>query len=384
MPMPTRSWPARRILAMAGMPLIALGLGAGLPAAQSTEKHAVPGASVAIWDLAGQVTVEPGTGSDVVVEVTRGGPDGSRLRVEQGPIGEWQTLRVVFPADHVVYREPSAWGTHLEVGEDGRFDDRTLFPGKTPRRRVLISGRGSGLDAHADLRVRVPAGRTLQLFLGVGAATISNVDGDLRVRAASASVTTRGTRGPLAIDSGSGELRVRDARGDVVLDTGSGGALVRGVRGERLRLDTGSGGVTVLDAEVKELRVDTGSGSVEIADLRAPDITLDSGSGAVRMNLLRGPLRSLTIDTGSGGVTLGVPLEIDASFEIETGSGGIHIGVPHEVVERAHDSVRGRFGGGHGHIRIDTGSGGVRIIPRAASGAQLHSVPGALISLTFA
>lgn len=368
---------------MAGISLLALGLGVGFPAAQSVERHVVPGASVAIYDLAGQVTVEPGSGGDVVVEITRGGAEGARLRVEQGALAGWRTLRVVFPSNRVVYRQPGAWGTQVEVSEDGRFDDQDLLRLDAPRHRVQISGRGAGLEAHADLRVRIPAGRSLALFLAVGAATISNVDGDLRVSVASASLTTRNTRGSLAVESGSGEVRVRDAAGRVTLDSGSGGVDVRGVRGPSLRLDAGSGGVSASGVVVDELRADTGSGPIELEEVRAPVIALDSGSGGVRINLVSGPLRSLDIDNGSGGVTLAVPREIDATLEVEHGSGQVDIRVPYRLRQMTGDHLRGTLGDGGGRIRIETGSGGVRIEPRGTSSSQLRGGVGSLIRYGF-
>jgi lia operon protein LiaG len=376
--------PPRRVLGLAGLTLLALGLGSGFPAAQSVERQVVQGTSVAIYDLAGQVTVEPATGGDVVVEVTRGGADAARLRVEQGAVAGWQTLRVVFPANRVVYRQPGAWGTDVDVSDDGRFDDQKLLHLETARHRVQISGRGTGLDAHADLRVRVPAGRSLALFLAVGEATITNVDGELRVSVASAGLTTRNTRGSLAVESGSGQLRVRDAVGRVTLDSGSGGMDVRGVRGPLLQLDSGSGGVTARDVEVDELKGDTGSGGIELEEVRAPVIALDTGSGGVRISLGSGPLRSLVIDSGSGGVTLAVPRGIGATFDVEHGSGDVDIQVPHQVREMTRDHVRGTLGDGSGRIHVETGSGSVRITPRAASGARSQGGIGLLIGHAFA
>jgi hypothetical protein len=364
---------------MAGIWLLAVGLGAGFPATPSTERHVVPGGAVAIYDLAGRVAVEPTTGTDVVVEVSRGGADAARLRVELGPVGEWQTLRVIFPEARVVYPEPGSWGDRVQVTDDGRFDDGSVIHRSAPRHTVLVTGRGPGLEAHADLRVLVPGGRTLALFLAAGAATVSNVDGDLRVSVASATVTTRQTRGSLVVESGSGELRVNDAEGRISLDAGSGGALVRGARRGPLRLDTGSGGVTVIDAEVDELEAETGSGAVEITDSRSPEIALDTGSGSVRVNLLRGPLRTLDVDCGSGGVTLAVPKQLDATFDVESGSGGVRIEVPHQLLERDGDHLRGRFGDGRGHIRIEAGSGSVRIVPRESFSSQWHGGPGTLL-----
>ena len=43
---------------------------------QATERRAVGGNAVAIYNLAGRVRVEGGAGSDVVVEITRGGAAG--------------------------------------------------------------------------------------------------------------------------------------------------------------------------------------------------------------------------------------------------------------------------------------------------------------------
>ena len=50
--------------------------------AQASERFTLRGERVSVWNLAGNVTVEPTSGSEVVVEVTRGGEDGRRLSVE--------------------------------------------------------------------------------------------------------------------------------------------------------------------------------------------------------------------------------------------------------------------------------------------------------------
>lgn len=385
MPTPPPTRPLHRFMAAAGTSILALGLSAGPPAAQSVERYPLPSGLVAIYDLVGSVALEPAAaGEGGVVEVTRGGADGARLRVGQGAVGEWQTLRVIFPGNHIVFDEPGNWGTRVDVGDDGRFDDQSLIHSPGARHRVDINGRGPGIDARADLRVHVPAGRTLALFLAVGAVTVTNVDGNLRIGVGSASVTTQNTRGSIAIESGSGQLRVRDATGEVSLGTGSGGAIVRGVRGGRLSLDTGSGQVTVLDVEVDKLNADSGSGGLELADIRAPEIHLDSGSGSVRLGLLSGPLRTLAIDTGSGGVTVRAPRQLDATFDISAGSGGVHIDVPHQITTRDSDHLRGTFGKGGGRIYIESGSGGVRIVPHENSSSRAPGGMGSLLRFAFA
>ena len=79
-------------------------------------------------------------------------------------------------------------------------------------------------------------------------------------------------------------------------------------------------------------------------------------------------MESVDIDTGSGGITLVIPAKLGAEFDVETGSGGIRIDVPHQAFEIERDHVRARIGDGRRSIRIDSGSGGVRLLPRGASG----------------
>ena len=372
-PFPSRSRPVRLL---ADVVLMGLALSAAASAAPAPERYVVRGASVAIYDLVGELTAVAGTGADVVVEVTRGGADADKLRIEEGPVGEWQTLRVVFPASRVIYGGFGSWETNLHVGDDGRFSDGGLVGHDRGRHRVKVSGRGDGLKARADVKVMVPKGKRVGLFLGVGSASVTHVDGDLHLDLSGADATVRGTRGSLAIDSGSGTIRVEDATGVISLDSGSGSTTLRTVRGERLSIDTGSGGLTVTDAAVDLLSADTGSGSVEIKDLIAQEISLDSGSGSVRVSLLPGSPRSIVIDSGSGSVTLAVPDDLDASFDFETGSGGIDIDVPHHITRSSSDHVSGRFGSGQGHIHIDSGSGGIHIIPSATSGSPKKSARG--------
>jgi hypothetical protein len=224
-----------------------------------TSTHRLGGTEVAVYNLAGVVHVEAGSGTEVQIDVTRRGPDAARLRVESGPIRNRETLRVIYPESRIVYRPANQRGwrdsrTSLRVNADGTFDgDWDGLRGD----RVEIQSDGSGLDASADLTIRVPSGKSLDLNLAVGEATVSNVEGNLRIDVHAASVTTNGTRGKLDLDTGSGEVRVTDARGALVLDTGSGGVTLESISGPVLELDSGSGGITARGVEVEELRLDT-------------------------------------------------------------------------------------------------------------------------------
>ena len=100
---------------MQALPTLALALLIFAPsalAAQQAERYTLEGDDIAIYNLAGALTVEPGTGS-VTVELTRGGADAGRLQIERGELDGWETLRVVYPSQEVAY-------AGLESGSSGR------------------------------------------------------------------------------------------------------------------------------------------------------------------------------------------------------------------------------------------------------------------------
>jgi len=323
------------------------------------ERYVLRGDHIDICDLAGTVRVVPGTGPDIVVLVTRGGRDAARLRVETGNSRGRTTLHVIYPGDRVIYGRMRHGRTTLTVGHDGCLasGDHSLFG----RRRVTITGYGRGLEAWADLEIRLPRGLTSAVRLGVGEMTATGIDGDLTLDVAAASVRAERTRGPLVVDTGSGDVVMSDNEGsDILVDTGSGSVEIDGLRGGRVKVDTGSGEVTASRVAVEDLLVDTGSGGVELNDVTAPTISVDTGSGGVHVGLSRGP-RSLIVDTGSGGVTILGPPDLGAEVEVETGSGSIHTDYALVLTHKEHGYLQGTIGDGRGHIKVDTGSGGVSI-----------------------
>ena len=351
------------LIGMTAFVAVAHGTLAGGASAQTPDRYSIPGDAVAVYNLAGTVMIERGTGANVVIEVMRGGRDGARLEVERLEVDGRPALVVRYPDDDVVYDGRGGGTTSINVRRDGTFGSGRGGD------RVTIRRSGRGMHAHADLRIRVPAGRAVDLRLGVGAVAADDVDGGLDIDVHSAAVRTRGTKGRLRIDTGSGSVVVNEAEGDdILIDTGSGSVEVNGVRAGRLTVDTGSGRVIGSGIAASDLNVDTGSGSIRLADVSARDIVLDTGSGRVDLGLVT-HVERLLIDTGSGGVRLAVPEDLNASLEIDSGSGGIDIDLPVRITRRDRTSLTGTLGSGGGHIEIDTGSGSVSI----TSGRGTHS-----------
>ncbi len=341
---------------MRGMVLVAAALIAVPAGAQEVER--ISGRSVAVYNLAGQVEVVRGSGADVVVRVTRGGADASALRIATGEIRGRSTLRIIYPDDEIVYGDMGRGSnTSLSVRADGTFSDS----GNDRGDRVRIRGNGDGLEAWADLVIEVPAGRDIAVYLAAGEVSADDIEGEVSIDTGSGPVTATAIAGSLNVDTGSGSVVVRGVEGDLWIDTGSGRVEVSDVYGGEIEIDTGSGSVRGEGLNSEVLEVDTGSGSIQLEGVTAADVLLDTGSGSIDVELLS-DIDSFDADTGSGSVTVRAPADLGASIEIETGSGGIDLDFPVEVRSIRRDHVRGSIGDGQGNMRIDTGSGTIRLI----------------------
>ena len=235
-----------------GLPLILLA--AGLPLALralAQETWRLDGDRVAIYNLAGEVEVVRGNGSDVEVEINRGGADRDRLQVEVDRIDGSEALRVIYPDDRVVYERMGRSSATVRVRDDGTFFRNRSLGGLLRGDEVRISGRGRGLEAHADIVVRVPAGVAVAVYQAAGSGHAAGLASDLMFRTASGAMEVAGVVGDVEVDTGSGSVAISDVEGDVTADTGSGSIGLENIRGDRLEADTareGCGGATCRSA----------------------------------------------------------------------------------------------------------------------------------------
>ena len=318
-----------------------------LPGTLAAQRQvSLAGDAVALYNLAGDVTIVAGTGASVRVDVTPGGPDGGKLTFVERVVNGRNALVVQYPGDRVVYRGGEWSGsTQLHLREDGSFGDYGKDRGKRSRREVKITSSGQGLEAHADLRISVPAGTTLDVFLGVGRITATNVKGNL------------------TLDTSSGDVEASGITGNLEIDTGSGDVKVTGASGDEIRIDTGSGSVVATGLTATDVSIDTGSGSVTLGNVDAGRVSVDTGSGNVELDLM-GAIKGLNVDTGSGSVTVRMPATVGAQLAIETGSGDIETDFSVSVRRTEDDELVGTIGNGAGTITIETGSGDVRLLKR--------------------
>jgi DUF4097 and DUF4098 domain-containing protein YvlB len=311
-----------------------------------------------VYNLAGTVEIASGSGREVVVEVTRGGEDAERLQMEIREVDGREALIVRYPEGDVVYPAMGRRSnSQVGVRSDGSFYGDWSF---SRSRRVRISGSGRGSEAWADLKITVPAGGDLAVFLAVGPTVLDGVEGSVLIDAGSGAVRAREGKGELVVDTGSGEVIVEGFEGELHVDTGSGSVEIHDVMGGDVVIDTGSGSIVGNGVTARSLRMDTGSGLIRVRGVSAPAMVLDTGSGSVDVELT-GDLDDAEIDTGSGSVTVRVPESLGAEVWLDTGSGNVEIDLPFEARAVERDHVRGTLGDGRGRLRIDTGSGRIHL-----------------------
>ena len=331
-------------------------------AAQQAERFTLSGNDVAIYNLVGTLSIDRGTGTDVVVTLTRGGRDADQLTVERSTVRGLPSLGVVYPADHIIY---PAMGRHsstrFTIRHDGTWDGMDWGRHGHGSNQIEISGTGSGLEAFARLDISVPAGRKVRVYLGVGSVEVTNVEGTLSVDVASASITTHATHGNFSLDTGSGDIDVTTHDGDLRLDTGSGDITVTTQQNGALDIDTGSGSVRTSGITATSIRIDTGSGDIRLGDVTATRASLETGSGSIEARF-RNPIEDVKAETGSGDVTLRLPEGLNVTVDLDTSSGDLTLDFPVQLIRKDENSLRGKIGDGRGRLDVESGSGNISLL----------------------
>ena len=161
----------------------------------------------------------------------------------------------------------------------------------------------------------------------------------------------------LDASSGSGNVTDEGVGENSWLNTGSGNIHATGLHGG-FSVGTGSGNIYADQEGTGDVKAETGSGNIELRNLHG-GLKATTGSGDIKA--AGAPSAGWRLETGSGRVEIWVgdaPLTLDA----ESGSGGIH--TDREMLTQGSSSthhVTGKLNGGGPTVRIETGSGEIRV-----------------------
>jgi DUF4097 and DUF4098 domain-containing protein YvlB len=185
---------------------------------------------------------------------------------------------------------------------------------------------------------------------------------DLNLNTGSGGITIDGITGKLILDTGSGSISGSNLGGNVSADTGSGSVEIHNLVG-KLIADTGSGGISV-DGLTGTFSGDTGSGSIK-ASGQISKFFADTGSGSIHIDTSVSLTEDSSADTGSGSIKVQLPANSDFSFKGKTRSGSVDCAFPNVVItDKGKRHLHGSVGQNGPKLRLDAGSGDVRILPR--------------------
>ena len=161
----------------------------------------------------------------------------------------------------------------------------------------------------------------------------------------------------ISANSGSGDLNITGLSAPLTASTGSGDILAKNLTGD-ISLSTGSGEIHAQMNSSHSTRAQTGSGSIQLEGVTG-GLQAKTGSGDITISGQPGD--NWKLETGSGSVTLNTGHSA-FNLDFSTGSGDVHSDPPlttHGTLNAHH--VTGEINGGGPTVRVDTGSGDIRI-----------------------
>jgi DUF4097 and DUF4098 domain-containing protein YvlB len=161
----------------------------------------------------------------------------------------------------------------------------------------------------------------------------------------------------LEAGTGSGNIIVESVGEKAKLSTGSGNIHATGLH-DGFSTETGSGNIYAEETGEGDVKAQTGSGNIELRNLHGG---LRAGTGSGNINAGGMPTTDWKLETGSGNVDLWTGT-MGITLNAETGSGSIHS--EREILmqgELNRHHMVGKLNGGGPTVRVETGSGDIRI-----------------------
>ncbi|MGA2278428.1 MAG: DUF4097 family beta strand repeat-containing protein [Terracidiphilus sp.] len=259
----------------------------------------------------------PALGAEATFERTLSASGHVELSVATGS-GNIHITRGADSQVHIFGRVKSGWG-----GSEERVKEIAAHPPIEQTGNIIrIGGHNENLhNISIDYEIQAPENAFLEAASGSGDITVDGVGENAKISTGSGNIRAIGLHGGFSVGSGSGNIEAEQTgEGYVKASTGSGNLELRNLRGG--------------------LRAGTGSGDIEVSGVPTGDWKLVAGSG------------NIDLGTGNAAITL----------EASTGSGNIHTN--HEMMTNGssdHHHVSGKINGGGPAVRVETGSGDIRV-----------------------
>jgi beta-lactamase regulating signal transducer with metallopeptidase domain len=186
---------------------------------------------------------------------------------------------------------------------------------------IRIGGHQENLhDISISYEIEAPADTVLNAATGSGNITDTGVGQDAKLSTGSGNITATGIDGGFAAQTGSGNIAIDNAgQGDAKAQTGSGNIDLKGVHGS-LKAQTGSGTIKASGTPSSPWKLQSGSGTIELSTGNAP-MNLDASAGSGTIST-----QAATTQTSTDKHHMHVQLNGGGpEVRVETGSGSIRI-----------------------------------------------------------
>jgi hypothetical protein len=219
---------------------------------------------------------------------------------------------------HIFGRVKTGWG-----GDENMMREIAAHPPIEQTGNIVrIGGRHENWhNISIDYEIEAPANSFLDAGSGSGNVTDDGVGTNAKLSTGSGNIHATGLRGSFAVNTGSGDIFAEQAgEGDVKAQTGSGNVELKNLKGG-LRGGTGSGDIKVSGTPTNPWHLGTGSGNVEFwAGTAALTLDASTGSGSIHSDKEMLTLGSADKHHITGKINGGGP-----TVRIETGSGDIRV-----------------------------------------------------------
>lgn len=281
---------------------------------------------VDLSNIAGDITITGGGGTDAVIEV-----------VKTSRANSAEEAREMLQLVEVAITERS-----------GRAEIRTQYPRGDEWRRH----NRRNINVSVAFNITAPAGTRLNVKSISGGIKAKGIRGDISAESVSGNVVIAEAGRIAQAKSVSGDVQITDTTVEGALDAGSvsGSVVLRRVKARYLDLGSVSGDVVLEDLECDRVNVQSVSGNVQFQGplARSGRYQLKSHSGEVRVAIAGGSGFELEASSFSGEVRSDFPITIQ---------GGSERG-------RRQRSLHGVYGDGSAVLDLTTFSGSIVVVKR--------------------
>ncbi len=220
--------------------------------------------------------------------------------------------------------------------------------------RVEVQFDPESGGVQADFTIKVPSDCAVDLRAVSGDIRVTNVKGELRTQVVSGNVTLDGTSRIGVIKTVSGNVQITNGGADTALSisTVSGNLVANSLGARGLDFETVSGDLRLAGWTGERINARSVNGDFEVAGSVAKGgrYDVESHSGDVRLVLAEQPGFEIEATTFSG--TIGIDFAIKNENAVSNGRG------------RGLRAVRGTYGDGSAHIRVQTFNGDIQIVKK--------------------